>query len=204
MTQRVPPSSQVLHLAFKRDDGELVGCMSSTFQPPWCEQGCGHWGLLAVHPDHQSQGVASALVRAGEKRLATVCHEIQMEYHYTYGDHDSATLCHWYEGRLGFVCANGNQPFDGVNVPSGPEGSGEFRMCRKRIPEAAQRAGERRRLEEVRAFFQEQLEAAEAAEAAHAANAAAALAEEEPEDEPNAKRLQAAEEAACAEEAAAR
>lgn len=47
------PMVQVLHLAFKKDDGTLVGCMSSTFQPPWTERGCGHWGLLAVHPQHQ-------------------------------------------------------------------------------------------------------------------------------------------------------
>ena len=83
------------------------------------------------------------LVRAGEKRLATVCREIQMEYRYAYGDPESAQLCEWstltqphcnatvnpnpnrrYEGRLNFVCANGNQPYDGVNVPSGPEGGG--------------------------------------------------------------------------------
>ena len=99
---------------------------------------------------------------------------------------------------MGFVCANGNEPYDGVNVPTGPEGRGEFRMCRKRIPERAQRAGERRRLEDVRAFFQAQLEAAEEAEAAQAALAAAALAEEEPEEEPNGERLHAEEEAAAA------
>ena len=66
-------------------------------------------------------------------------------------------------------------------------------MCRKRIPQAAQRAGERRRLEEVRAFFAEQLLIVQEAEAANAAGRAAALAEEEPEDEPNGDRLQAAE-----------
>merc|ERR1712159_733746 len=66
-------SNRVLHLAFTKEDDTLVGCMSSTFQPPWTEQGCGHWGLLAVHPAHQGKGVASALVHAAEHRLATAC-----------------------------------------------------------------------------------------------------------------------------------
>merc|ERR1711907_292763 len=158
-------ANRVLHLAFKKDDGTLVGCMSSTFQPPWTERGCGHWGLLAVHPQHQGKGIASALVHAAEHRLATACTEIQMEYSYSFGDEDSARLCEWYEGRLGFRCANGCEPYDGENQPQGEIGDGEFRMCRKLIPEAAQRAGERRRLEEIRSWLGEQLQQIEAREA---------------------------------------
>jgi len=143
-------ANRVLHLAFTKEKNELVGCMSSTFQPPWTEQGCGHWGLLAVDPAHQGKGVASALVKAGEARLETVCDEIQMEYRHTMGNPDSTKLHAWYEGRLGFVCPHG--------PPGGPEGSQEFRMCRKRIPEATQKAGERRRLVEFRGWLLEQLE----------------------------------------------
>ena len=46
------------------DDGAAqVGACSSTYATPWCERGCGHWGLLAVAPDAQGSGVASALVQ---------------------------------------------------------------------------------------------------------------------------------------------
>lgn len=113
----------------------------------------------------QGKGVASALVHAAEHRLATACTEIQMEYSYSFGDEDSARLCEWYEGRLGFRCANGCEPYDGENQPQGEIGDGEFRMCRKLIPEAAQRAGERRRLEEIRTWLGEQLQQIEAREA---------------------------------------
>ena len=35
-------ANRVLHLAWRR--GECVGVCSSTYQPPWCQEGCGHWG----------------------------------------------------------------------------------------------------------------------------------------------------------------
>lgn len=150
-------ANRVLHLAFLRGQphspGSLVGCMSSTYQPPWTEQGCGHWGLLAVDPAHQGKGVAKTLVRVGEARLAAVCHEIQMEYRYSSGEADSERLKEWYEDRLGFVCPNG--------PPSTQPGDREFRQCRKRINSEEQEAGQRRRMVEVRAFLVEQLEAAD-------------------------------------------
>ena len=79
-----PQANRVLHLAFKGD--ELVGCASSTFSPGWTPEGCGHWGLLAVDPSHQNSGVATALVIAAERRLATTSAGIQIEYQYTEGD----------------------------------------------------------------------------------------------------------------------
>jgi GNAT superfamily N-acetyltransferase len=57
-----PRANRVLHLALR--SGELVGCCSSTFQPPWTTEGCGHWGLLVVDKAAQGTGVASALVSA--------------------------------------------------------------------------------------------------------------------------------------------
>ena len=102
-----PQANRVLHLAFK--DRELVGCASSTFSPGWTPDGCGHWGLLAVHPDHQKSGVATALVIAAERRLATICGGVQIEYQYTEGDDFSRRLrtaqcscCHSHE-----LCVSG-------------------------------------------------------------------------------------------------
>ena len=60
----------MLHVATSLD-GRVVGCCSSTLFTPWCEPGCGHWGLLAVGVSHQNGGVATALVEAAERRLAT-------------------------------------------------------------------------------------------------------------------------------------
>ena len=57
-------ANRVLHLAFRGDT--LVGCCSSTYQPPWTPEGCGHWGLLVVDRQAQGCGVASAIVRAAE------------------------------------------------------------------------------------------------------------------------------------------
>ena len=86
-------ANRVLHLAWRR--GECVGVCSSTYQPPWCQEGCGHWGLVVAHVDHQGTGVASALVRAAEARLAGACEMIQIEYEYTPGDDYSERLYAW-------------------------------------------------------------------------------------------------------------
>ena len=72
---RRPPTclagrNRVLHVATS-SGGQVVGCCSSTLFAPWCEPGCGHWGLLAVRVSHQGGGVATALVEAAERRLAT-------------------------------------------------------------------------------------------------------------------------------------
>jgi ribosomal protein S18 acetylase RimI-like enzyme len=137
-------ANRVLHLAYK--DKVLVGCASSTFQPGWTEGGCGHWGLLAVDPQAQGGGVATALVLAAERRLATACERIQIEYECTEGEEFSQRLFDWYEGKLGF---------DGGR--RGKTGSRSFRCCQKRIPEEAQRLGQRRRLEDVQAWLSFQL-----------------------------------------------
>jgi predicted N-acetyltransferase YhbS len=60
-------TNRVLHVATV--DGRVVGACSSTLHVPWCTPGCGHWGMLAVVPEAQGQGVASALVAAAEHRL---------------------------------------------------------------------------------------------------------------------------------------
>ena len=86
-------ANRVLHLAWRR--GECVGVCSSTYQPPWCAEGCGHWGLVVAHVDHQGTGVASALVRAAEERLAGACEMMQIEYEYTPGDDYSERLYAW-------------------------------------------------------------------------------------------------------------
>eukprot|EP00438_Fugacium_kawagutii_P032994 Skav236186 [mRNA] locus=scaffold3111:93067:94341:+ [translate_table: standard] len=124
-----PQANRVLHLAFK--DDLLVGCASSTFSPGWTPEGCGHWGLLAVDPAHQNSGVASALVIAAERRLATISAGIQIEYQYTEGDsfsqrHRKRCCTHmlrkWYEEKLGF---------QGDHHSLRP-GQTTFRRCRKR------------------------------------------------------------------------
>ena len=119
------------------------------YQPPWCEEGCGHWGLVAVAPEAQGGGVASALVRAAELRLAGACGEVQIEYEYTVGHAYSERLRQWYETKLGFGCAAG--------PPRGPEGSTQFRKCRKVLSEAACRVGRRRHLTELRRHFESEL-----------------------------------------------
>ena len=130
-------ANRVLHLAWRR--GECVGVCSSTYQPPWCQEGCGQWGFLVAHVDHQGTGVASALVRAAEARLAGACQMIQIEYEYTPGDDNSERLYAWYEQRCGFTCARGPPH-------ARPDGGAQFRKCHKPVPEAAQRAAKRRRL----------------------------------------------------------
>eukprot|EP00929_Paragymnodinium_shiwhaense_P120308 TRINITY_DN92242_c0_g1_i1.p1 TRINITY_DN92242_c0_g1~~TRINITY_DN92242_c0_g1_i1.p1 ORF type:complete len:286 (+),score=63.61 TRINITY_DN92242_c0_g1_i1:96-953(+) len=131
--------NRVLHLAFL--GAKVVGCMSSTFNVPWAEDGCGHWGLLVVDENYQGQGIASQLVAQAERRLAGVCEQIQIEYEYCAGDAFSERLFKWYEGKCGFTCVHGR-----------PRGHGnEFRKCRKAISEAEQQAGRRRRLLGLRA-----------------------------------------------------
>jgi len=139
-------ANRVLHVAFLGD--APVGCMSSTFKVPWAEEGCGHWGLLVVDVEHQGKGIASALVKAAEERLAGCCVEIQMEYEYTPGDAMCERLMAWYEGRCGFRCATARN-----------RGGPQFRKCRKPVPEEAQRKGRRQRLLDIRADFSAELAA---------------------------------------------
>eukprot|EP00966_Prymnesium_polylepis_P148247 3424522-Prymnesium_polylepis.1 len=89
-----PRANRVLHLAFRGE--RLVGCCSSTFQPPWTPEGCGHWGLVVVRLEAQGTGVASALVHAAEARLAGCCARVQIEYEYTKGEEYSERLLEWY------------------------------------------------------------------------------------------------------------
>lgn len=113
-----PNANRVLHVAFL--DGAVVGCCSSTTHVQWGNGG-GHWGALAVDPDVQGRGVASALVAAAEQRLLDRgCRTVQIEYSYYPGDPFSERLKDWYEGRLGF---NG-------------QGSG-FRMATKVLSQAS-------------------------------------------------------------------
>jgi len=53
-------SNRVLLLAFI--ENRMVGCISSTYSPPWTPEGCGHWGLLVTDVKEQRKGVAKALV----------------------------------------------------------------------------------------------------------------------------------------------
>ena len=136
-----PRANRVLHLAHR--DGQLVGSCSSTHQPPWTAEGCGHWGLLVVDTAHQGTGVASALVKAAEERLAGACQHVQIEYDYLAGDEQSERLMKLYEGKYGFTCV---QP---VRRRGG--GQSQFRKCVKELPRrlvAAQRPLHLRRIAE--------------------------------------------------------
>ena len=75
---------------------------------------------MAVRPDVQGTGVATALVAHAERRLAHAgLSKVQIEYSYRRGDASSERLFSWYEGALGFV---------------GPTSrTSGFRMCRKRL-----------------------------------------------------------------------
>eukprot|EP00930_Biecheleria_cincta_P049377 TRINITY_DN34595_c0_g1_i1.p1 TRINITY_DN34595_c0_g1~~TRINITY_DN34595_c0_g1_i1.p1 ORF type:complete len:278 (-),score=48.18 TRINITY_DN34595_c0_g1_i1:229-1062(-) len=141
-------ANRVLHLAYK--NGELCGCASSTFSPGWTPEGCGHWGLLAVDPAHQKCGIATAMVLAAERRLATQSEMIKIEYQYA-GDDFSNQLLAWYEDRLGFD--GGPRPRPGQHC---------FRHAFKEIPEDERRRGHRRRLVEIQQWLQQQLAQAEA------------------------------------------
>eukprot|EP00746_Dinoflagellata_sp_MGD_P152597 gnl/MRDRNA2_/MRDRNA2_83774_c1_seq2.p1 gnl/MRDRNA2_/MRDRNA2_83774_c1~~gnl/MRDRNA2_/MRDRNA2_83774_c1_seq2.p1 ORF type:complete len:203 (+),score=9.26 gnl/MRDRNA2_/MRDRNA2_83774_c1_seq2:16-624(+) len=114
--------NRVLHLAWR--DNALVGCCSSTIQPPFTCCGVGHWGFLSVEPSAQGTGVATALISAAEQRLAQHgCIAIQIEYQFVVGDELSERLRLWYEGRLGFRCLSGG--------PGATPGEREFRICHK-------------------------------------------------------------------------
>jgi len=144
-------ANRVLHLAFHNGVNplkteNLVGCCSSTFSPGWTEEGCGHWGILAVDPAKQGHGAGTALVLAAERRLATASETIQIEYQHTEGDEYSERLLAWYEGKLGFDGGRRGRP-----------GESSFRRCLKPIPEHEQLLGQRRRLEEIRAWLLERL-----------------------------------------------
>ena len=109
--------------------------------PPSTQEGCGHWGLLAVEPSALGTGVASALVAAAEARLAGACDQIQIEYEYTAEHAPSQRLRDWYEGRLGFVCVSGHGRYRAAT---------EFRKCRKEIPSAVARRARLARLRDLR------------------------------------------------------
>ena len=129
-------ANRVLHLAYR--ESQLVGACSSTYQPPWTPEGCGHWGILSVHPSAAGTGVASALVRAAERRLAGACRRVQIEYEYTRGHAHSERLMKIYEGRYGFSCdaptsrrrRRGSQ----TDAEELQEGETQFRRCRKDLP----------------------------------------------------------------------
>eukprot|EP00747_Dinoflagellata_sp_TGD_P166594 gnl/TRDRNA2_/TRDRNA2_189616_c0_seq1.p1 gnl/TRDRNA2_/TRDRNA2_189616_c0~~gnl/TRDRNA2_/TRDRNA2_189616_c0_seq1.p1 ORF type:complete len:278 (-),score=31.87 gnl/TRDRNA2_/TRDRNA2_189616_c0_seq1:467-1300(-) len=96
-----PNANRVLHVAFLGD--QVAGCCSSTVQTGWTSSGCGHMGALAVDPNFQGRGVASALVDAAEERLLKQgCARVQIEYHYYQGEAESERLRAWYEDRLGY------------------------------------------------------------------------------------------------------
>jgi GNAT superfamily N-acetyltransferase len=111
-------TNRVLHVATV--DGRVVGACSSTLHVPWCTPGCGHWGMLAVVPEAQGQGVASALVAAAEHRLlAAGLSWAAIEYSYNAGEAQSERMVAWYEDALGYAGPTSRR-------------SG-FRMCRKNL-----------------------------------------------------------------------
>eukprot|EP00933_Yihiella_yeosuensis_P046104 TRINITY_DN41578_c0_g1_i1.p1 TRINITY_DN41578_c0_g1~~TRINITY_DN41578_c0_g1_i1.p1 ORF type:complete len:149 (-),score=19.70 TRINITY_DN41578_c0_g1_i1:30-476(-) len=134
--------------------------MSSTFQPPWTESGCGHWGLLVVDTANQGQGIATALVSAAESRLASACHEIQIEYEYTPEHEYSERLKKWYEGKCGFKCVRGHSRGAGT----------QFRKCRKPVPPELARLGRLQRLRTMRAEVARKLEDPSACDASSDCN----------------------------------
>ena len=128
-------ANRVLHLAFRND--RLVGCISSTYSPPWTPAGCGHWGLLVVESTEQGSGVASALVSAAEARLAAGgCSAVQIEYEFCANDPYSQRLSGWYEGKLNFK-RNSFWLIDRLfGMIIGHRPNTEFRRCRKPLTPA--------------------------------------------------------------------
>eukprot|EP00658_Telonema_sp_P-2_P060892 TRINITY_DN4967_c0_g1_i5.p2 TRINITY_DN4967_c0_g1~~TRINITY_DN4967_c0_g1_i5.p2 ORF type:complete len:171 (+),score=28.59 TRINITY_DN4967_c0_g1_i5:149-661(+) len=88
-----PFANRVLLLGFVHD--ELIGCISSTYQPPWTPDGCGHWGLLVVDLAHQNKRYATALVQAAERRVAGACNKVQMEFTFTPGNEHDQRMKEW-------------------------------------------------------------------------------------------------------------
>ena len=166
-------ANRVLHLAFRGtqsiDASAVVGACSSTYQPPWTPEGCGHWGLLSVHPTAMGTGVASALVAAAERRLAGTCERVQIEYEYTVGHAHSQKLMAIYEGKMGFQCpspkprgrrTDGNDHLRDAE-DSAPET--EFRRCQKPLPLRLRLEERPNHLKAIKSDFDAQL-AEEAAE----------------------------------------
>lgn len=147
-------ANRVLHLAYRGE--ELVGCCSSTFQPPWTPEGCGHWGLLVVDVGAQGTGVASAIVAAAERRLAGACRTVQIEYEFTEGHAPSEKLHDMYETKLGFSCDEPIQRRRRHADPDAAQGT-QFRRCRKVLDDALRAAERPKRLREVRASYEAQL-----------------------------------------------
>eukprot|EP01050_Picozoa_sp_SAG11_P015455 SAG11_NODE_2006_length_3928_cov_7.941499_1_plen_285_part_00 len=112
--------NRVLHLAWARAETqtmakekacptgeageELLGICSSTFAVPWCESGCGHWGLLAVSPAAQGRGVGRKLVASAEARLAGCCSAVQIEYRFHPRSHDARRLHQWCSSPRSIFC----------------------------------------------------------------------------------------------------
>ena len=161
-------ANRVLHLAFRGegDERKLVGCCSSTFQPPWTPEGCGHWGLLVAHTDAKGTGVASALVAAAERRLAGACHMVQIEYDYTPGHAYSEKLMEVYETRYGFECTRPRPRASRRGSAAGGEdnnggassfGESQFRKCFKKLPDRLVTEMRPQHLKGIRAAFAAQL-----------------------------------------------
>jgi len=163
-------SNRVLLLAYKGES--LVGCVSSTYSPPWTPEGCGHWGLLVVHTAHQGKGVAKALVFAAERRVAGACERIQIEYDH-HGDEYGDRLQAWYEDKLGFEVESGGRSRRG----------GSFRRCRKTIPALERAIGRWQRMRQINAYLTGEIERAEAREAKRAAKRQASEVDEEEDEE---------------------
>ena len=125
-----PHPNRVLHVASR--GGTIVGCCSSTLQPPWTPSGCGHWGLLVVALEAQGSGVAAALVRAAEARLAAAgCDAVQIEYEHAPGDARSERLAAWYEGSLGFQRSSHWLTERLLGLLIGHARRAEWRQCRR-------------------------------------------------------------------------
>ena len=99
-----PHPNRVLHVASR--GGTIVGCCSSTLQVPWCDDGCGHWGLLTVAEEARGEGVGTALVAAAEARLrAAGLDAVQMEYEFEVGSAASERLCNGGAARPAIAAA---------------------------------------------------------------------------------------------------
>lgn len=128
-------ANHVLHLALS--GSKLVGCVMSTLQPAFVchKKCCGHWGLLAMAAGTQGTGVEKELVCAAEARLMEEgCLEVRTEYKHDASAH-SQQLSDLFESQLGFERMNGwlLNHLLGLLLVHG----GEFRRCRKALPQTA-------------------------------------------------------------------